>query len=228
MQVKLGPLVTDAAGSIGGSTFQRNFVATQVRVKPLPTLRRTVYTDQFRTRIQELSRMWRLLTALQRADWQATADTLVWLNKFGDVIRGKGYWLYIRCNTYLMMIGQPDSSAPTAVQPLSTFSGLSGDFSAVSTWPINWTLPAATYGYEYTAVFASRWASPGRTATFGGLRFIGLMPPGSASGVDMYPDYVTRFGQAPPPNMVVFTRLQGIDKSGGYQGPPADYIAATS
>jgi hypothetical protein len=228
MQVKLGPLVTAAAGSIGGTTFQRNPVATIVRAKPLPILRRTRFTGNARSFTQLYSRSWRTLSNTQRADWQTEADGLVWLNKFGDTIRGLGYWLYIRCNQYLELIGGTPLSSPGAVVALDAIVDPSGDFTVAGTWPMNWTSPATVDARNVWAVFASRGMSAGRSAPFSALRFIGLVPVGTAPTFDLWNMWRARFGALPSAGQVIFATVMPIDDASGYPGVPVSWVAAVT
>lgn len=227
MQFRYGPLISSAAGSIGGTTFQRSAIAPIARLKPLPILRRSTSTQAIRTLAQFLSRNWRTLNPSWRSDWQTTADSLTWYNKFGDVIRGKGYWLFLRCNQYLQLLGVPLIDRPEGVRSLDVITGASGDFSAVNTWPIAWSGTDPIGSNNYYAVFASPPMSAGRSAQYGLTRFIGYIPNGTNSPVDMFTAYVNRFGSAPPVGTVVFATLLPIDYKGGYQGVPANFIAGT-
>lgn len=227
MQLKYGPLVSDAIGSIGGTTFQRSPIAPVARRKPLGIVRRSDYTQAIRSLAQYLSRNWRTLDPSWRDDWQSTADSLTWVNKFGDVIRGKGYWLYLRCNQYLQLLGMPLIERPETVNALDEITSASGNFSAVNTWPVEWTGTDPVGSTNYYAVFASRPMSAGRTVQHGALRYIGNIAQGTSSPVNMYPAYIARFTNPPPVGTVVFARLLPIDYRGGYQGVPADFIAGT-
>jgi hypothetical protein len=227
MQVKLGPLVSDAAGSIGGTTFQRSFLGAQVRTKPLPTRRRTTYTAGGRSEQQYLSRRWRVLTPTQRSDWQTQADAMSWENKFGDPIRGKGYWLFMRCNQYLALVKEALIDTPGTLGRLDAITDPSGDFSPAADWKIIWTAPAAVSAGQYWALFATRWQSKGRSADFGGLRYLGRLRDGETPGFNAAGLYAARFGALPPSGYSVFARLLPIDYVSGYQGVPVDWIAST-
>ena len=123
-QVQLGPLVSQIAGSIAGTTFQRGASGVQVRRKPLPILRRTPRTNAQRQAIALLSRSWRSLTSVQRSAWDAQALALTWTNRFGDVIAGKGYWLYTRTNLRLLSLGSapaPSPAPPITFAPVTSF-----------------------------------------------------------------------------------------------------------
>lgn len=219
MQVKLGPLVTDAAGSIGGTTFQRNFVATQVRVKPLPTRRRTEYTNQPRSTLGQWSRTWRTLSPGRRADWQTAADALTWLNKFGDVIRGKGYWLYIRCNQVLSRLGFASVGAPAAPVAFAGITGLTSSGSTATTCGFSWTSPDPTETGTVWMVYATRPMSAGRSTAPGAYRYIGYINEAKASPQVVGTQYDAKFGAAQKVGDRTFFRIQVVDKATGDIGP---------
>lgn len=227
MQAKLGPLVTTVAGSIGGTTFQRSPIATIVRAKPLPTLRRTQYTDTARATTGSWSQQWRSLSQVDRDAWQATADGLTWTNRFGDVIRGKGYWLFMRCNQYLQLLGEPTVSTPGTVAALDAIVGAGGNFGPALNWPIVWSSPGAVGSNQRWLIFATPPLSPGRSASFGQTRYIGFIRDRATSPRDAYSDYVARFGSPVPTGRVVFVTLLPVDFSTGYPGVPVSFTATT-
>jgi hypothetical protein len=98
MLAKLGGLVAEVAGSMGGATFQRNPNGTIIRSKPLPTYRSSPYSAEARRRLQAVNLLWRTLTPTQRGDWDTFAATQSWYNRFGDVITGTGYMAFLRNN----------------------------------------------------------------------------------------------------------------------------------
>lgn len=221
MQVKLGPLVSDAAGSIGGTTVQRNFIATQVRSKPLPTRRRSAYTNQPRGTLGQWSRTWRTLSQSDRDMWQLEAAGLTWLNKFGDVIRGKGYWLYIRCNQYLAMLNRSPITTPGASSAFGAVLGLSAAGAVATTITLTWTsvtpVPAAT---TY-AVFATPPMSAGRSAAYGTFRLLTTFAAGTASPQNIGAAYNTRFGGNQRAGQRTFIMVLPVGTATGYMGTPS-------
>lgn len=219
MQVKLGPLVSVAAGSIGGTTFQRSFIATLVRSKPMPTLRRGRYTNPKRSTWQQFSRTWRTVSNSDRDKWQIAADTLAWLNKFGDDIRGKGYWLYMRCNQNLASLGIANIAAPDSVFTFTAITGLAATGSLATTLSLSWSTPTPTQAGTQWLVFASRPMSAGRSAPYGTLRLITVLASGATSPANVGSAYNTKFNLAQKIGLRTFISVIPIDRSGGYAGP---------
>lgn len=220
MQVKLGPLVSDAAGSIGGSTFQRSFIATQVRVKPLPTRRRTRATNPRRGLMGQLARTWRTLSDSDRTKWQIEADLLTWTNRFGDVIRGKGYWLYIRCNQYLQLCGAAIRSVPDAQFAITAITGLAATGSVATTMSIAWSAPSGTQASTTWLVLASRPMSAGRSAPFGALRLLTTFAAATTTPQNVGSLYNSLFGTSQKVGDRTFVLCLPINNRGGYPGVP--------
>lgn len=221
MLVQLGPLISDAAGSFAGCTIQRGPLGHTVRKRPLPTLRRNAFTNPRRELLQFLSRNWAGLTAGERTAWQTAADALTWTNKFGTVIRGLGYWLYIRCNQYRNINGQalitvaPAVGAVTAITGLASASNVAG-----GTMTVSWT-SGNVNAAETWEVYATRAVSIGRTGPRSQSRFITTIAAGTASGVSISVAWKTKFGAAlPTSRQTVFVTILPMLTTIGAIGAP--------
>lgn len=228
MLVQLGPIVTQAAGSIGGTTFQRSNGATIVRVKPLPIRKRTTYTNTERSMSQYLSRQWRAVSQANKDAWQLAADGLTWENRFGDTIRGLGYWLWMRCSFNRTVLGlSVVESAPT-IAAVGAITGLAGAVGVGSgTFQLTWSsgnVPAA----ETWAVYATAPMSPGNVAGWSRYRFIRTVPAASASAFSIRTAYVARHGALPTTSQRVFVRVVPYLTASGLPGTPVQCIPTVS
>lgn len=226
MQVQLGPIVTQAAGSVGGSTFQRGASGTQVRTRPIPRTRRTSYTNAERQLSQYLSRQWRSVSAANQAAWQVSADALTWENRFGETIRGLGYWLWLRCGFNRQLAGlSVVESAPT-VAPTAAITGLSSAVNvAGNTFTLSWTsgnVPAA----ETWLVFATPRLSKGLAGPGSSFRFIRTIAAATASGVSIRNAYDARFTGIPSTSSKVWVRVVPMLTANGLTGAPQE-VAVT-
>lgn len=224
-QAKLGPLVSAIAGSIAGTTFQRMQAAAQIRSKPLPRYRATTYTNSTRQLTGTLARMWKTLTPEQRAYWGEVAESITWYNRFGDEIRGLGYWLFLRCNQYRILVGQ--SIVTDAVLPgtFETFAGMACTFAATPAMSLTWDTPTNVPADYSFAVFATPPISAGRSKAFGLQRFIGLVPEGASSPYNLLDLYHNRFAQYPDGSRISLLTLRLVELNTGHIGPP---IAVTA
>jgi len=123
---KLGAIVTNVAGSIGGTTLRRarnNFVMYN---KARGSSRARLLANP---RLGELARFFRTFAnayADNPSGWDALAATIQVPDKFGDLKYLTGRQFYIKCNTQLMVGGtqlySPDEfTTDVGVFTLSTF-----------------------------------------------------------------------------------------------------------
>ena len=73
-RVKLGPLITDISGSIGGMTIQRNKFGITLRQKPIPVYKFTPAQITIRTYIATIQAAWQNLTDAERLQWNRFLD----------------------------------------------------------------------------------------------------------------------------------------------------------
>lgn len=219
-QARLGPLVSDIAGSIGGTTLQRSFLGTQLRSRPNPIRRRTSYTATARQSTTFASRTWKELSSTQRSGWQEVADGLVWYNRFGEVIRGKGYWLFLRCNQYLALLGEPPVLTATTPPTFEAITDAACSYSPVPVMALSWSSPAAVPSGIAWLLFASPRLSTGRSAPFGQLRFIGSLAAGRTSPQSILSRWHSRFNQYPAALTQAFLQIIQVEVSSGHTSAP--------
>lgn len=218
--VKLGILVSAIAGSVGGGTFQRDAQGTQLRNKPLPIRRRTSYTNTPRGATAYLSNRWKGLTSGQRAAWDVAASLLIWNNRFGDVITGKGYWLYLRVNHYQWLYDGTFSDTYGGGITFDAYADLACSYLATPRMDLSWSAPASVQANTVLLLFATPRLSLGKSAEFGQTRYIGSLPAADTSPTDIYPLWNARFGQTTAvPAQVVITALP-FSKARTAVGPP--------
>jgi len=105
-RVRLGPVVTDIAGSIGGLTIQRNKFGITARSKPLPIRKNTTSQLIIRIHLRTIQNAWRALTDAQRLQWDRFP------NFSGQTIRRdksvliSGYNLYLIYQLYRLLNDQ--------------------------------------------------------------------------------------------------------------------------
>lgn len=131
-RIKLGPLATDIAGSIGGATIQRNRFGYTIRSKPLPLKSETPAQYTVRRLIIHLQYSWQGLSDAVRLQWNRFP------NFSGQTIRRdrsvliSGQSLFIMYNLYLLLNDQailtPISYAPLPDFPTFEELGWDGEF----------------------------------------------------------------------------------------------------
>ncbi|MBA7673689.1 hypothetical protein ES703_81892 [subsurface metagenome] len=105
-RIKLGPVVTDISGSIGGITIQRSKFGLTMRSKPLPVLSATAAQLSIRSKMRIIQNAWRALSDAQRLQWDRFP------NFSGQTIRRdrsvliSGYTLYLMYQLYHLINDQ--------------------------------------------------------------------------------------------------------------------------
>lgn len=228
MIAKLGPLVTQAAGSIGGTTFQRGRSGLLIRSKPLPTFRNTVYASSARQRTATLNTLWSTLTPTQVLDWDNFAKAQSFRNRFGDVVVGTAYMAFMKCNQASYhsasnydpkaIQSTPPTTTAATLPPAAEFildtgtNTLTVDSSAA-------TVDAATD----LALFASRPRRPrnsGDRPRVNDGKFLQIGAAGDTFPIDITAAYVANFGRLPDPTVfeAALLRIRAYDESSMWPG----------
>jgi len=104
-RIKLGPAITDIAGSIGGTTIQRNRFGLTIRAKPLPLKSETPAQYNVRQKIAYLQYSWQRLSDAQRLQWDRFLDFSGQTIRRDRSIKLSGQALFIKYNLYRLLCG---------------------------------------------------------------------------------------------------------------------------
>lgn len=205
---------------MGGTTFQRDRSGTVIRTRPIPILRRTEYTNHERSTWQLLTRTWRTLSQGDRDDWQTQADAITWTNKFGEVIPGLGYWLFLQTNGYRLLLGAGINTTAGTVAAIGAITGLTAVYNvAGGTLDVSWgsgNVPADDRWF----VFATPPLSGGRSGGFSRYRYIADISPTSASPIDLFASYQLRFPVQPGASDSIYLEVRPVLQSWNFPGTP--------
>lgn len=92
-------IVTQASGSLGGTTFSRNTGGMYMRARAVPTNPNSPQQQAVRGIFADLTQRWNnSLDGLQRASWLAYAFTVPLIDKLGDSVKVTALNMYIRSN----------------------------------------------------------------------------------------------------------------------------------
>lgn len=218
MLVKLGPLVTEVAGSMGGMTMQRSPDGTIARAKPLPINRRSSYKSSANQRLQTLNQVWRTLSLLDRAAWDAFAATQTWYNRFGDPVTGSGYRAFLKNNAAShASANTTDQVAIQTTAPTTTY----GTLPTGMEWFYDTGTPALLFKSPDPSVDPKTdlwfWTTPpvsgGRSAYYGRWEFMKREFAGSPLPIDWTSAYMSMFGALPDATtgQICFLRVQAVD-----------------
>ncbi len=114
--IKLGTLITDIRGSVGGVVFSRNRSGAIARQRTTPINPKTALQSAIRAILSFVSQLWRTgTTAAQKTDWATYAANVPAKNKLGEVIRLSGFNQFVKSNTVLKAAGIPEIAAAPIV-----------------------------------------------------------------------------------------------------------------
>ncbi len=108
-------LVTEASGSIGGTTFSRNRGGMYIRARALPINPNTVQQQVIRSAVALLASAWlNILTLVQRTAWDLYALNVPLLDRLGEPRNVGGIAMYVRSNVPRIQAAQSRiEDAPT-------------------------------------------------------------------------------------------------------------------
>jgi hypothetical protein len=237
--IKLGQVVAEIRGKLGGTVFARNRGGSYARTFTKPTNPNSGAQGQTRAIFGTLMSDWRDLTQAQRDSFQAAAPNYPTQNKVGDIIIYSPSQLFCRVNMVLLSAGLAKIDAIPEVPPAHTEGAASQGVADSNQWTITGgALTVANFAVDVPdgalladdriALYASPVQSPGvkssRTPTY---RRIATIEPGDltftgATGLaDVTTAYQDTFGAGTLTvgGQVVFLKAFIFNVNSGYQIP---------
>jgi len=122
--IKLGMLVSNIAGSIGGTTFRRFRGGVQVYNKAKGASDSKTLRNPKIKQLNDVASSWKSLTATAQNNWKSAALLFSFFDKFGDPKFLTGFELYVKLFNFNKNIGSPLPD-PTTLSNTVTTSNLS-------------------------------------------------------------------------------------------------------
>ena len=104
-RIKLGPMVTNISGSIGGLTIQRNRFGITMRRKPLPPTSSTSAQYNVRQKIITIQKAWQDLTDAKRLQWDRFLDFSGQSINADRSVKLSGHALYLKYQLFRLLAG---------------------------------------------------------------------------------------------------------------------------
>ena len=104
-RVKLSPILTQASGSVGGITLQRNKFGMTMRQKSMPTNPCSSAQYVIRQHMITIQAAWQNLTDAQRLQWNRFLDFSGQTIKHDKSVRLSGHALYLKYQLYRLLTG---------------------------------------------------------------------------------------------------------------------------
>lgn len=131
--IKLGAIISDIAGSVGGTTFRRGTSSIAMYNKPKRQFRSSLNPNSVKNKLGNIMSVWSREPKEVRADWEAQSQLFPFKDKFGNDKFLTGRQLYIKLRSQKMIIGDSAVNPNTlngsisAVSISSTYSSLSSE-----------------------------------------------------------------------------------------------------
>jgi len=110
MKLKLGSVVTDVSGKLGGQSYMRTANGWMVRNTSYPVQRNSQAQQLQKSRIAEQASAWRNLTEAQKTGWGEASFLFPQVSSVGNTYYLSGFTLFVKFNTNLAGIGQGQRS----------------------------------------------------------------------------------------------------------------------
>lgn len=123
--IKLGPVVADARGSVGGTVFSRNAAGAYMKQRTVPTYPGSAKQVARAALLSTIIDDWKnTLGNAPRAAWNALAAITKLPNKLGEMFTPSGMNLFVKANFMLDLTGQAHITAPpvAAIAPAMTLT----------------------------------------------------------------------------------------------------------
>lgn len=104
-KIKLGTIVTDISGKVGGNVFAKNKAGAYIRRKSTISNPQSVAQMLVRGVFASLSQGWRNLSDVNRQSWIDGAANFMRMNVFGDNVKLSGKALFQSLNQNLLNVG---------------------------------------------------------------------------------------------------------------------------
>jgi hypothetical protein len=194
-KAKYGGGIADLRGSIAGQVHSRNTYGNYIRQKVSPVQPRTDRQLEVRELFSTLSRRYSsVLTDEQQEAWRQAAASNPVRDVFGDSITLTGINLFNRLNSLRVLAGLTPLDEPPAVEEVEALENFTATWDATSGEISVEFEPDPVPTGRYLAIWATEPLNPGVAFVTHKLRLLVVVPPGTASPVNITGDYTARYG----------------------------------
>lgn len=193
-KIKTTAIVADIRGKLNGSVFSKNRGGSFVRTKVTPSNPQTSFQAAVRSVLGGLAQGWRSLTQAQRSAWNAAVSNYTGTDIFGDIKTPSGINLYTKLNANLAEAGQAYISTPPLPQGAASLTTLSA-IADISNAELEVTAGVGNVPANNALIIrATPQVSPGKKFLKGMHRNIALITSGQSLIVNVWSNYISRFG----------------------------------
>jgi hypothetical protein len=192
--IRFSDVVSEARGSIGGTTFSRNRAGAIARKRTKPVNTQTTFRDAVRALFGSISQQWRELTPAQRDNWDTMAPEYQAINALGENFTYTGSQLFQKLNSSLQLAGLAGITAVSAPQEVNAnpTTGFDADINGPA---FDVELSAAIPVGSHLVVEATPLISAGIKNVANKFKQIKVMDTADGASLDVNADYIARYGQ---------------------------------
>lgn len=152
-RVTYGNIISDLSGSIGGTTFQRNFSGKIARSRPNTKVNPTSALAEYQNNMSQLVSIWPSLSDAAKTAWGDLALAHTHSDQWGTTKKLNGYQWFLTCNLNSMSCNEPIKSFPQTYGPIAqpgpfVLSATSSSFTITMT-------PAYQFEFSNQLLYAS-------------------------------------------------------------------------
>lgn len=219
MKAKTSPLFDDLSGKAGNIVASKNSGGLYVKPRRIPRNPRTSAQMSTRGILSSNSKAWEALTQLQRDAWNIAAVSYQGNKNFGENVKLSGINAFVKFNNNLSMIGQAPINEPPTVPEFPVFNIASAVYTAAeenTPAKLELTLGGSKIGADYFIVCrATASFSAGRESMASALRNIYLKVSDETNKIEVYDDYLAKFGSFPEAGKKIHFEVFLIGKTTG-------------
>lgn len=196
-KISFGSLVSDAAGTIGGTVYSHNASGAYARQWSRPRQPRSRQQTAVRAKLALLPTAWRTLTASQQTAWStwAAAPAQARTNSIGVTYYLSGYQAYIAINRWRQTLGLPlTASPPTIARPTAPSIGSLNAWDPPASFVQVVTNPSAWTTHPWEIVFLAMHPGAGRKTPPTQFRFAGAIEANPDFGFEIHDPVAYFFG----------------------------------
>jgi len=127
-KIKMGAIVTEIAGSVGGTTFRRSSSGPVMYNKPSSIKKNKIMMNPALPKLRNIMALWYELPPVTQELWNAFAPTVPFYDKFGVKFFLTGRMLFFTLNTRLLMVGAYNESPKGFTQDVASLSYIGSRF----------------------------------------------------------------------------------------------------
>lgn len=228
-RVQYGSFVTALAGSVGGSTYQKNasgeIVKNRVSRVSSPTSRQVIPKSQF----LEIVDRWNNLTFSQKSGWNTFAAANSYVDYWGRSKTLTGYSWFLSLNSNLLNISLATiTTAPASISPVSvpSFSVTANSTSLQAVFSPSYTHTGATL-----LLFASPPLTGASLQQRKSLRLVKVISSSPSSTINFKSDWESYFPFSWPASTVsgsfgILVSISSVNQTTGYASPFTSVIGS--